>query len=109
MEVRESEAGLLVELWGEFDVFCIGELKRMLTDISSQRGPIQVDLSRISFLDLQSARQIAVHSLFHAHHLTFLDPSSQVMATLRALRLEGWLENPPGTGHGEPQVFSGVL
>ena len=109
MEVRESEAGLLVEMWGEFDIFCIGELKRMLNEVSSRQGPVQVDLSGISFLDLQSAREIAVRSLLHAHHLTFLDPSPQVMATLRTLGLEGWLENPPGTGHGEPQVFSGVL
>ncbi len=109
IEVRESDAGMLVELWGEFDVFCLGELKTILNHASSRRGPVLVDLSGISFLDLRSALELAVRSLLHAHRLTFLDPSPQVIATMGALGLEGWPTAPPGTGRDEPQVFSGVL
>jgi anti-anti-sigma regulatory factor len=109
IEVRESGAGTLVELWGEFDVFCLGELKGVLDGFSSRRGPVLVDLSGISFLDLRSARELAVRSLLCARRLTFLDPSPQVSATMGALGLEGWPTVPPGTGRDEPQVFSGVL
>jgi anti-anti-sigma regulatory factor len=108
IEVRESGVGLVVELWGEFDIFCIAELKRMLIEVSSRRRPTLVDLSGISFLDLQSARELAVRSLLYARHLTFRNPSPQVMATVGALGLEGWLNLLPDTGRGEPQVFSGV-
>ena len=108
IEVRESDAGILVELWGEFDVFCLGELKRILNHASSRRGPVLVDLSGVSFLDLRSARELAVRSLLYAHHLSFLDPSPQVMATMGALGLEGWPHVPPDTGHEEQQVFSDV-
>lgn len=108
IEVRESGAGLQVELWGEFDLFCIEDLKRMLSEVSSCRGPILVDLSGITFLDLQSARELAVRSLLYSHHLTFLDPSTEVMASMRALGFEDWLTIPPGTGRDELQVFSGV-
>ena len=108
IEVRESGAGLMVELWGEFDIFCIGELRRMLADVSSRRRPILVDLSGIAFLDLQSARELAVRSLLYAHHVTFLNPSAQVMATVGALGLEGWLNPMPDTGLDEPRLFSGV-
>ena len=108
IEVRESGAGLLVELWGELDIFCIGELKRMLTDVASRREPILVDLSGISFLDLQSARELAVRSLLYEHHLTLRKPSPQVMATVRALGLEGWLNLLPDTGRDGPLVFSEV-
>jgi hypothetical protein len=108
IEVRESGAGLVVELWGEFDIFCIAELKRVLGDVSSRRRPTLVDLSGIAFLDLQSARELAVRSLLYARHLTFRNPSAQVMATVGALGLEGWLNLPSGTGYDEPQVFSGV-
>jgi hypothetical protein len=38
IEVRESGEGLLVELWGEWDIFSLGELEGMLTDVSSRRG-----------------------------------------------------------------------
>lgn len=31
IEVRKSDAGPLVELWGELDIFCIEELKGVLT------------------------------------------------------------------------------
>lgn len=108
IEVRESGAGLVVELWGEFDIFCLGELKRMLADVSSRRTPTLVDLSGIAFLDLQSARELAVRSLLNAQHLTFRDPSPQVMATVVALDLEGWLNLLPDTGRDGPQVFSEV-
>ena len=108
IEVRESGAGLVVELWGEFDIFCIAELKRMLCDVSSRRRPTLVDLSGIAFLDLQSARELAVRSLLYAHYLTFRNPSPQVMATVGALGLEGWLNLLPDTGRGELQVFSGI-
>ena len=109
IEVRESGAGLLVELWGEFDVFCIGEMRRILDEASSCRGPVLVDLSEIAFLDLCSAREIAVRSMLRTHCPTFLDPSPQVTATMTALGLEGWPYNtPPGVDRGGPQVFSGV-
>ena len=108
IEVRESGVGLVVELWGEFDIFSIAELKKMLCDVSSRRRPTLVDLSGIAFLDLQSARELAVRSLLYAHHLTFRNPSPQVMATVGALGLEGWLNLLPDTGRGEPRVFSGV-
>jgi anti-anti-sigma regulatory factor len=98
IEVRESEGGLLVELWGEFDAFCIGGLKRTLNEASSRRGPAFFDLSGITFLDLRSARELAVRSMLRAHHPIFVDPSPQVTATMAALGLEGWPNFPPGTG-----------
>jgi anti-anti-sigma factor len=108
IEVRESGARLLVKLWGELDVFSIEELKRTLTDVSSYWGPILVDLSGISFLDLQSARELAVRSLLYEHRLTLLNPSPQVMATVEALGLEGRINLLSDTGRGGPQIFSRV-
>jgi hypothetical protein len=100
IEVRESGGGLLVELWGELDIFSLGELERMLTDVSSRRGWTLVDLSGISFLALQSARELVVRSLLYRHNLKLGNPSSQVMATLGALGLEGLLDFPSPTGRG---------
>ena len=108
IEVRGFGVGLLVELCGEFDVFCIEELKRILSDASSYLGPVLVDLSEITFLDLRSARELAVRSMLSPHRPTFVDPSPQVMATMSALGLEGWPDALPGVGRGGPQVFSGV-
>lgn len=108
IEVRESGAGLLVELWGEFDVFCNEELKSILDDATLYRGPVLVDLWEITFLDLRSARELAVRSMLSPNRPTFVDPSPQVMATMSALGLEGWPDALPGVGRGGPQVFSGV-
>ena len=109
IEVRESGSELLVELWGEFDLFCSEELTRTLAEVSSRRGTVLIDLSGISFIDLQSARELAVHALLYPRRLTFRDPSPQVMATLGALGLEGWLAVPPDAGRDEPHVFSNVV
>lgn len=96
------------ELWGEFDLFCIEELKRTLSDVSACRGPVLIDLSGITFLDLQSARELAVHPLLCTRRPTFLDPSPQVTATMRALGFEDWPTIPPATLRDEPQVFSSI-
>ena len=98
IEVRESGAGSFVELWGEFDIFCIGELKSILNHVSSRGERVLVDLSGITFLDLRSARELAVCSMLRAHRPIFLDPSPQVAATMAALGLENWPNVPPGTG-----------
>jgi anti-anti-sigma factor len=98
IEVRKSDAGPLVELWGELDIFCIEELKEMLTDVLSRRSSVVVDLSGVSFLDLQSARELAVRALLYKHHLALRNPSPQVIATFGALGLEGWLDHLPDTG-----------
>jgi anti-anti-sigma regulatory factor len=74
------------------DIFCIEELKGVLTDVLSRRSPVVVDLSGVSFLDLQSARELAVRALLYKH------PSPQVIATFEALGLEGWLDHLPDTG-----------
>jgi anti-anti-sigma regulatory factor len=84
------------------------ELKWVLTDVSSRPGPILIDLFGVSFLDLQSAREIAFRSLLYKHHLTLCKSSPQVIATVRALGLERWLDLLPDTGRDGPQVFSGV-
>jgi anti-anti-sigma regulatory factor len=96
---------LVVELWGEFDVFCIAEMKTILDEASSRLGPVLVDLSEITFLDLCSAREIAIRSTLRTHRPTFLDPSPQVAATMSALGLEGWPGARPGVDRGGPQVF----
>jgi len=106
IEAFESCAGLQVELWGEFDLFCIEELRKLFSDVSARRGPILIDLSGITFLDLQSAREIAGRSMLCQGHLTFLSPSPEVMATFRVLGLESWPGVPPGTGGA--RIVSGV-
>jgi hypothetical protein len=87
-------------------------LKRTLNDASSRRGPVLVDLSGITFFDLRSARELAVRSMLHAHRTTFVDPTfvdplPQVMATMKALGLEGWTNVPPRTGRGSSPPSSG--
>ena len=80
----------------------------MLSDVSTCSGPVLIDLSGITFLDLQSARELVSRSLACSRPPTFLDPSSQVTATMRALGFEGWPTIPPATVRDETQVFSGI-
>jgi anti-anti-sigma regulatory factor len=108
IEVRESGDGLLVELWGEWDIYNLGDLERMLTDVSSRREWSLVDLSGVSFLDLQSARKLAFHSLLYRHNLKLRNASSQVMATLGALGLGERLDFSSDTGRDGPRIFSEV-
>jgi hypothetical protein len=106
IEVRESGAGVLVELWGEFDLFSLSDLRRKLNDILDLDRPTLVDLSRITFLDLESARELAVRSQLYAHHLTLYNPSPQATASVKAFGLWVWVRLHSGADHEEPPVFS---
>ena len=108
IELRESGSGMTVELWGEFDLFSLPELREALNEVSTLHRPTLVDLSGITFLDLQSAREFAVRSLLYARRLSFGNLSPEALASIKALGLEGWLRIEPRAGHDGPPVISGV-
>ena len=106
--VRESGAGMLVELWGEFDLFSLGDLCRTLNGVLDLRKKILVDLSGITFLDLASTRELTVHAQLYADHLTLHNPSLQVTASVEAFRLASWVRFYSRADREEPPVFSGA-
>ncbi len=108
IQVRESGASVLVELWGEFDLFSLTDLRETLNKILALCKRTLVDLSGITFLDLDSARELALRSQIYARYLTLHDPSPQVTASVRAFGLRGWIRFHPGADHEEPPVFSGA-
>ena len=108
IEVRQFAAGILVELWGEFDPFSLARLREALDHVASLRRPALVDLSGITFLDLLSARELAVRSQLDSHFLTLANPSPEVTASARAFGLEGWVRYQAGGVRSEPPVISGV-
>ena len=108
IEVRQSGAGIVVELWGEFDLFSLTRLREALNGVASLQRPTLVDLSGLTFLDLLSARELAVRSQLYSHYLTFGNPSPEVTASARAFGLEGWVRLQPGGDLREPPVISEV-
>jgi anti-anti-sigma factor len=106
IEVRESGAGMLVELWGEFDLFSLGNLREALNNVLDLHRPTLVDLSGITFLDLDSARELAVRAQLYAHRLFLRNPSPWVTASLEAFGLGGWIPFHPGADHEEPPLIS---
>jgi anti-anti-sigma regulatory factor len=104
IQVEESGLGIEVGMWGEFDAFSLPSLREVLDEACAFGGPTVVDLSGITFLDLQSARELVVRSLIQTHQLAFRNPSPDVLASVRALGLEdgtnAWNDRE------EPSVFS---
>jgi anti-anti-sigma regulatory factor len=97
-------AGVTVGMWGEFDACSLPDLREALDHVCAFGKPVVVDLSGITFLDLQSARELVVRSLIQAHHLAFENPSSGVLASIRTLGMDG--RTCIHSGHEEPPVFS---
>ncbi len=87
-----GERGMLVELEGEFDQHNLEDLRGSLGYVLKLRRPTLVDLSRVTFLDMGAARELAVHCRLYAHHLTLCNPSWQVRESVAACRLEEWIE-----------------
>ena len=108
IEVRESGAGIVVELWGEFDLFSLARLREALNHVESLQRPTLVDLSGITFLDLHSARELAIRSQLYSNYLTLANPSPEVTASARAFGLEGWVLLQTGGDRKEPPIISEV-
>ena len=104
--MRESGGGVTVSLRGEFDLFSLGELSETLGGVAALRSQTILDLSGVTFLDLQAAREIAVRSELYAHHLTLRNLSPQSRASVEAFGLRNWFA-PPDGGCEEP-VLSGA-
>ena len=89
IEAVDHGAGVRVGMRGEFDAYSLPDLRDALDHVCAFGKPVVVDLSGVTFLDLQSARELVVRSLFQAHHVVFENPSSGVLASLRALGIDG--------------------
>ncbi len=88
IELTESGRNeTLVELRGDLDLFSLRELRVALDRVAGSRRPALVDLSRVTFLDVQCARELAVYSWLYGHHVTFVKPSWQVLASIGACGL----------------------
>lgn len=110
IDVRETGlGGASVDLRGEFDVSSLKDLRGVLDAVRNLRGPVSVDLSGVTFLDLGCARELAVRSQLYAHCIGLRDPSEQVLATVRACGLQEWFNLNPRTDPTEPPVVFGTL
>ena len=89
IEAVDHGAGVKVGMRGEFDAYSLPDVREALDHVCAFGKPVVVDLSEVTFLDLQSARELVVRSLIQAHHLAFENPSSGVLASLRALGMDG--------------------
>jgi anti-anti-sigma factor len=104
IEVREFVAVTMVELRGELDLFSLDDLRKTLNRVLDSVKPTLVDLSGITFLDLESARELAVRSQLYARRLTLRNPSPQVEASIRAFRMREWIDFHSGNREGPPLV-----
>lgn len=83
--VHENE---MVELSGEFDLQDLEYLRKKLNEAA--RRSLVVDLSGITFLDLQATRELAVRLQLHSGNLLFRRPSRAVLASIAACGYEPW-------------------
>ncbi|MDP9439167.1 MAG: STAS domain-containing protein [Actinomycetota bacterium] len=106
IEAVDHGAGVTVGMRGEFDAHSLPDLREALDHVCSLGKPVVVDLSGVTFLDLQSARELVVRSVIQAHQLAFESPSPGVLASIRALGIDH--QSRIHSGHEEPPVFSKV-
>ena len=78
----------LVELSGEFDTRDLRYLREILNE-AGERSAV-VDLSRVTFLDMQTTRELAVRFQIYAGRLVFRRPSWAVRASVAACGYETW-------------------
>ncbi|HEV2094245.1 MAG TPA: STAS domain-containing protein [Rubrobacter sp.] len=106
IQAEDFGPGVTVGMRGEFDAYSLPDLRETLDHVCAFGKPVVVDLSGVTFLDLQSARELVVRSLIQAHRLAFENPSSDVLASIRALGMEDNIRTGPD--REEPSVYSRI-
>lgn len=86
-----------VDLVGEFDAYDLETLCQVLDVLSHSREPACVNLSGVTFLDLECARELAIRSYLCGGRLTLHSPSWQAAASLRACSYGHGSSLPPPT------------
>ncbi len=104
IQAEDFGAEVTVGMRGEFDAYSLPDLREILDHACTPGKPVVVDLSGVTFLDLQSARELVVRSLIQAHQLVFENPSFGVLASIEALGIDG--KSHIHTGQEDPPVFS---
>jgi anti-anti-sigma regulatory factor len=105
-DLRETNGELTLLLLGEFDVSALEDLRDVLDYAGTLRDPVAVDLAGVTFLDLGTARELAVRCQVYAHRLKLRSPSWQVRASVRACGLEEWLTFDPDDRGQHPRIVS---
>ena len=107
--VRSSgDGGMTIELRGEFDLTSADELRITLGNVASFRKPTTVDLSGVTFMDIQSTRELAVRSQLYAHHFALINPSWQARASVKGCKLESWVHFDDPKTPPQPQPLKKV-
>ena len=104
IQAEDFGAGVTVGMRGEFDAYSLPDLRETLDRVCAFGKPVVVDLSGVTFLDLQSTRELVLRSVIQAHQLVFENPSSGVLASIRALGIES--KSHILTGQEDSPVFS---
>jgi len=104
IQAEESGPGVRVRMRGEFDAFSLPEMRETLDRVCASGGPVVVDLSGITFLDLQSTRELVVRAVMQPHFLHFENPSSGVLASVGALGMD--VTSHTHAGQEDPPVCS---
>jgi len=84
-----EDQSILVGLSGEFDLDDLESLRTVLDGALSSGLPLWVDLSRVTFLDMRVAQELAVQSQLHGDRLKLRNSSWQVEVSSGGLRFRG--------------------
>lgn len=93
-----------ISLSGEFDVSRLQELRNALKTAIASPVETIVDLSEVTFLDLDSVRELVFHCGLSPDGVVPVNPSWQVVASVEACGLEDWVRF--GGNESRPALFS---
>jgi anti-sigma B factor antagonist len=83
------ERGRNLRLEGEFDIANAPELAEAIVDLSSEDAPVDVDMSRVTFMDTAGLHALArgAESLDGSTPVVLIDPPSRVVRLMEIVGL----------------------
>jgi anti-anti-sigma regulatory factor len=81
--LQPEQTHVSLNLGGEFDAYDLESLREALDRLLGSKETVCVDLSRVTFLDLRCARELATRSHLCGGPLILRNPSWQAVSSLR--------------------------
>ena len=89
-----------ISLVGEFDLSRREELRKTLSEACTPEGTVMVDLSEVTFMDLESVRELAFRCRMSPGNICLVNSSWEASASIAASGLGEWIrfdETQPST------------
>jgi anti-anti-sigma regulatory factor len=106
--LQPEQTHVSLNLGGEFDAYDLESLREALDRLLGSKETVCVDLSRVTFMDLRCARELATHSHLCGGRLILRNPHGRQYRASELAAMETYAPDPSSSDQGSDRTPSRI-